>query len=142
MGKGWKQGFFTPQNPKKYKGDVEKIIFRSSWEESFARFLDCNINVLEWSSEEISINYFNPVKKRPARYYPDFWVKYRNKHGEILEELIEIKPYKQVQRPSKRSNKYEQVTWFVNMAKWDAAIKFCKGKQIQFRVLTERKLFL
>lgn len=137
---GWKQGFFKPKHPEKYKGDVNNIAMRSSWEFSFAKFLDGNPNVLEWASEEFFIQYFNPVKQRTARYYPDFWVKYKNKHGEIIEEVIEVKPYNQVQRP-KRGNKYEQLQWVVNMAKWDAAIKFCKQRNLKFRVLTENSLF-
>ncbi len=138
--KGWMQGLYTPTNPDKYKGDLNKIIFRSSWELSFAKFLDGNPNVLEWASEEFHIPYFNPMKKRNARYYPDFWVKYQNKHGEIIQEVIEVKPHSQVQRP-KKGNKYEQATWFTNMAKWDAAIKFCKQRKLKFRVLTEKSMF-
>lgn len=136
----WKQGFYTPLHPEKYNGDINNITFMSSWEESFARFLDGNINVKEWASEEFCIPYFNPVKKRPADYYPDFWVKYINKHGEEIIEVIEIKPHKQVQRP-KGSNRYEMEQWVQNMAKWEAAVKFCKERGVLFRVLTEKKLF-
>lgn len=140
MADKWRQGYFTPKNPDKYIGDVNSIFLRSSWEFSFARFVDGNPNVLKWSSEEIAIEYFNPVKKRPAQYYPDFYVKYQNKRGEIHEEIIEVKPYDQVQRPTK-GNKYENAQWAVNMSKWEQAIKYCKMRKIKFRVLTERSLY-
>lgn len=138
--RGWKQGLYKPNHPQKYKGDITKIVFRSSWELSFAKFLDGNPNVLEWASEEFFVTYFNPSKRRNARYYPDFWVKYQNKHGEIIQEVIEVKPHSQVQRP-KGGNKYNQMQWFVNMAKWEAAIKFCKERNLKFRVLTEKSMF-
>lgn len=136
----WKQGLFVPMNPHKYNGDVDNIIFRSSWEESFARFLDGNIHVVEWACEEFTIPYFNPIKKRPAQYFPDFWVKYTNKHGQETIEVIEIKPSSQVRRP-KGNNRREMEIWIENMAKWEAAIKFCRERDVLFRVLTERSLF-
>ena len=50
-----KQGRFKPRNPGKYKGDPSNIIYRSSWEKKFMLWCDCNLNVLEWGSEEIVI---------------------------------------------------------------------------------------
>jgi len=137
----WQQAWFTPTNPQKYIGDVNKIFLRSSWEMTFARFLDRNPNVLEWASEEISIEYFNPIKKRPAKYFPDFYVKYQNKHGEIIKELVEIKPHNQVIKPTKK-NKQDMSVWVVNMEKWKNAIQYCKSRHMKFSVLTEKSLYL
>lgn len=136
----WKQGYYKPLHPEKYRGNPNNIVFRSSWEESFAKFLDGNKHVLEWASEEIAIPYFNPVLKRPAQYFPDFWVKFIDVNGNECVELIEIKPSSQVQRP-KRANREQELTWIVNMAKWKAAVNFCRVKQIKFRLLTEKSIF-
>jgi hypothetical protein len=137
---GWVQGKFTPKNPEKYSGDLNNIVFRSSWELEFAMFLDNNINVLQWSSEEIHIPYYNPVKKRVARYYPDFLVKFKHASGEIVTEMIEIKPSNQVSRPTGKNAAAQQV-WAQNICKWEAAIKYCQSRSIHFRVLTEHSIF-
>ena len=67
-----KQGRFKPRNPGKYKGDPSNIIYRSSWEKKFMLWCDCNLNVLEWGSEEIVIPYRSPLDRRVHRYFPDF----------------------------------------------------------------------
>lgn len=142
MAKGkWIQGIFNPTNPQKYKGDVNNIVFRSSWEDYFANFLDKNPHVVEWSSEELQIPYFNPILNRPATYFPDFWVKYRDLNNNIQIEVIEIKPSKQVEKPTNRSRRETRETWCVNAAKWEAAIQFCAKHKMKFRVLTEKSLF-
>lgn len=137
---GWKQGVFTPTHPEKYRGNVHNIVFRSSWELSFAKFLDGNKHVMEWASEEIAIPYFNPIKKRMANYFPDFWVRFKDKDGNECVELIEIKPSDQV-KPPKKGSLEQQATWVQNQAKWKAAIIFCRSKQIKFRILTEKFMF-
>ena len=35
---------------------------------------------------------------------------------------------------------YEQKTWVVNQAKWEAAEKWAKKKGIEFKILTEKEL--
>jgi hypothetical protein len=143
---GWKQGRFVPRNPYKYKGNVENIIFRSSWEQSFCQFLDNNPNVLEWASEEISIPYVKPTTGRVHKYFPDYWIKYKDKSGRVIQELIEIKPDNQTKTPGRRGkNKKtqlrESVTYAVNLAKWQAAANFCNKYGMKFRLLTEKELF-
>ena len=88
------KGKFRPQNPKKYKGDYTKIIYRSGWELKFMNYLDRQPEVISWSSEEVIIPYKSPIDNRFHRYYPDFWVK--TLKGE---SLIEIKPKRQTQPP-------------------------------------------
>ena len=73
------QGFYKPRNPKKYLGDPNNIVYRSGWELKFCEYLDLNTSVISWGSEELSIKYYNPVKKRIARYYPDFYMEYIDK---------------------------------------------------------------
>ena len=44
------QGRFHPQNPQKYKGDVNNIIYRSSWELKFMQWCYRNENIMEYGS--------------------------------------------------------------------------------------------
>ena len=131
------KGKFRPQNPKKYKGDYTKIIYRSGWELKFMNYLDRQPEVISWSSEEIIIPYKSPIDNRFHRYYPDFWVK--TLKGE---SLIEIKPKRQTLPPKenpKHRRRYlkEVKTWGINSAKFAAAEQFCKSKGWEWRIITD-----
>ena len=137
---------YIPINPKKYKGSYP-IQVRSSWEEKFCYWCDHNPNVLLWSSESIAIPYFNPVKQKECRYFPDFLIKVIDKDKKIEKNwLVEIKPYKEVipnttKSKSKKTQIYEKYTYEVNKAKWIAAQKYCKAKGYTFKIITEKELF-
>lgn len=144
MSKSYK-GSFRPKNPTKYRGDPSGIVFRSSWELKFMNYLDAHPDVLEWSSEEFFIPYRSPVDGQYHRYFPDFWIRQRNKDGieEVL--VVEIKPKKQTEPPvvqTRKTKRYitEVMTWGVNSAKWQAATEFCRKKDWKFRILTEQHL--
>ena len=139
----FKQGYFIPKNPHKYVGDVTKIRYMSSWELTTHQFFDNNNTVIKWSSETIAIPYFNPVKNRPAKYYPDYWVQYINIHNEVVNEIIEVKPKTQTAPPkaNKKNKLYESLTWSVNQAKWNAAKQFCLANNLSFRILTEDSIY-
>ncbi|TFH11185.1 MAG: head completion protein [Candidatus Thorarchaeota archaeon] len=143
MNKRFLQGRYTPKNPHKYKGDLAKIIYRSSYELEMCQFLDNNTRVLKWSSEEIIIPYVKPTDGKVHRYFPDYWVEYVNRDGEILQEIIEVKPKVQTKTP--RSNGkyalYEKITYNVNLAKWRAANLWCQEHNMKFRIITERSVF-
>ena len=94
------KGKFRPKNPNKYKGNPSNIIYRSLLERRFMVYLDNNPSVLKWGSEEIIIPYVSPVDNRLHRYFPDFYMKYRNSQGMIVEELIEVKPFSQCSPPN------------------------------------------
>lgn len=140
MASKFNQGYYGPKNPQKYVGDLDKIRYMSSWELNFFKFLDGNPHVLRWSSENISIPYLKPTDGRIHKYYPDIWIEYCNRDGEIIQEILEIKPKSQVTL-GKRPSQYEQLTWAVNCAKWQAAQAFCESKGIKFRILTENEIF-
>lgn len=142
----FKKGLFTPKNPQKYKGDVNKIVFRSSWEETFCEWCDNNPNVLNWASEEIKIPYISPLDHKKHTYYPDFWIKGITKTGKIFQELIEIKPKKQMMAPTlvgknKKRQLFESNTFVVNQAKWEAAQYYCSKYGLNFRILTENEIY-
>jgi len=138
------RGTFAPQNPHKYVGDVKFITWRSTWERRFFRFCDTSPGVLRWASEEVIIPYISPLDGRMHRYFPDVWMEVMSKTGK-RQLLIEIKPAGQTAMPAKRrkTQKFlqEAMTFAVNRAKWDAAEIFCKQKQWQFVLVTEKELF-
>lgn len=109
------------------------------------RWADANPNVLKWGSESIIIPYKSPIDKKMHRYFVDNVVII--KEGEHIKKyLIEIKPHKQTLEPTMHGNKkqstilYEQATYVVNQAKWEAARKWCKDHQWEFLILTEKHL--
>lgn len=141
----YKQGRYIPHHPEKYIGDVDKIRYMSSWELGFHKFLDNNERILEWSSETIKIPYLKPTTGRVHMYLPDYWIKYVTKQGELIEEIIEVKPDAQTKQPTNRGSKktqmYNHITFAVNTAKWKAAGLYCQKKGIKFRIITEKHLF-
>jgi len=90
MNTKWVQGFFKPKHPEKYKGNINKIVFRSSWELKFNQFLDQNPNILEWSSEPFGIPYYKPTTHKIHKYYPDYWIKYRDRNGNVIKKLLKL----------------------------------------------------
>jgi len=139
------KGKYRPINPQKYIGNSSGIIYRSLWERKFMVFCDTNPNILKWSSEEIAIPYYFTIDKKVHKYYVDFVIQTKDKHGIIKTYLIEIKPAKQTQKPQKRKNtrKYikEMMEWEKNNCKWEAAKNYAKEKQWEFKILTENELF-
>ena len=71
-------GKFRPSNPKKYRGNPTRIIYRSMWEKKFMIFCDRTRSIVEWGSEEIIIPYRCPTDGKVHRYYPDFYIKVLN----------------------------------------------------------------
>ncbi len=147
MATGHRQGHFTPRHPEKYIGhNSQKIRYMSSWEYNFHQFLDNNPNILRWSSESIAIPYIKPTDHRIHKYYPDYWIEYRNKQGNIVTKIIEIKPLSQTKPPTRKGKRkktqiIEQVTYAINIAKWSACQQFCNANNIIFELVTEQQLF-
>lgn len=138
-------GWFKPKNPKKYKGDPNNIVYRSSWELRVMKWLDEHPSIVWWASEELPIPYVSPVDNKVHRYFPDFVAKVKQA-GKETTMVLEVKPYKQTQKPTqKRQTKrflQEVVTYAVNQEKWRAADLFCKEHGWQFKILTEKELGL
>jgi hypothetical protein len=139
------KGIYKPEHPQKYIGDPKNIIYRSLWERKFMHYCDINENILKWSSEEIWIPYLSPLDKRVHKYFPDFFIRYKDASGSIKESLIEIKPKRQVSgpKPSKRVTQkqmYEIKEFAKNQAKWKAAEEFCADRRWSFQILTEDNL--
>lgn len=141
------KGLYRPKYPEKYKGDHTNIIYRSLWELRVMKYLDQNVNVIEWSSEEIYIPYLSPVDNKMHRYFPDFVFTAKTKNGELQTFMVEVKPFKQTQEPKQQKRKtkrfiQEVTTWGINSSKWDAAKKYCEAQGWQFKLITEKQLGL
>lgn len=142
----YKQGYFKPRNPLKYRGDPTNIIYRSGWEKRVMDYLDSNDYVKSWSSEEIVIPYKSPVDNKFHRYFVDFYVEVVDRSGNTKVMLLEVKPNSQTKEPKKpkrNTKRYitEVMTYGVNQAKWKAAEDYCQFKGWEFRLITEQELF-
>ena len=136
------QGWFSPKNKDKYRGNVNNIRYLSAWELKYMIFLDDSKDIIEWSSEQVRINYISPLDLKRHIYLPDFRVVTLNKKGEQVVTIIEIKPLKFTRPPVKGkriTKKYltEVRTWGINEAKFRAAEAFCKKKGWKWKILTE-----
>lgn len=151
------QGFFEPKNPEKYKGNHEKIFYRSGMEKRFMIICDLSKKIIEWSYEPFSIKYLHPLDNRIRNYIIDFYICYYDEEtNENKKAIIEIKPsYEKIKpvpikenekttkkKKEKNKNQYNQAlkTYIINLAKWKYAIRFAKKLNIEFLILTEEQL--
>ena len=123
MYKGVYKGKYRIVSPAKYKGDIQDVVYRSSWELKFMKWCDTNTSVLEWGSETVIIPYKSPVDSKTHRYFVDFYIKVRDKKGVISKYLVEIKPEKFTKPPAipkKQTRRFiEEVFMYgTNQAKW------------------------
>lgn len=126
------------KNPQRFSGN-RPITLRSSWEIDFVfKFLDTNSNIIEWKSEDIYIPYRFAGDNKIHKYFPDFYVKVKNKEGKITEKIIEIKPQKDLKI---NRNKKNIETVVKNTNKFEAVQEYCKQKGMEFLILTERELY-
>ena len=138
---GFIQGYFPINECKKYFGQGP-IIFRSSWERKFCLYCERTPEIIMWSSESISIKYFNPLDEKYHTYYPDYLVKLRD--GTTF--LVEVKPKAQLIKPTEpkrltpksiKSYKWAYNTWMTNMVKKEAADAFAKARGWKYMIVTE-----
>lgn len=142
MSRKYHQGIYKIKNREKYLGDPDNIVYRSSWELKMLQFLDKTEDIINFSSEEIVIPYVSPADGKYHRYFPDFFVKVKQKDGTLKSMILEVKPHAQTIEPKvkKRVTKgyiNEVVTYGVNQAKWKAAREYCLDRGWEFRTITE-----
>ena len=128
------QGYYKPLYANKYKGSTEDdkvIIFRSSLEYKFCKLCDMSSKVVAWSSETLPIIY--ELDGKQHTYWPDFLIK-----TNATTFLVEVKPYAETQCPATNASLYAKNTYRKNIAKWNAAIAYCKLHNIKFKIITER----
>ena len=140
------KGKFTPENPSKYAGDCNNIIYRSMWERRCMKYFDNNPSILQWASEEVVIPYYDTSTRKVRRYFPDFLIKIKDKNGKEKTHLIEVKPSKDMRPPvggigkKKSTVLYEMKTYQMNRDKFAAARKWCDDRNIIFDIWTEKHL--
>ena len=140
------KGKYTPEHPAKYTGDSTNIIYRSMWERRCMKYFDVNPSVLQWSSEEVVIPYYDSMSKKVRRYFPDFLIKVKTATGESTTHLIEVKPSKDLRPPvggrgkKKSTVLYEMKAYQMNRDKFASARKWCDKRGIIFDVWTEKHL--
>jgi len=134
------RGRFIPKNPTKYVGNANRIMFRSSWELAFFKWLDNNDAIIKWGSEELFIPYISPLDGQVHRYFPDIVLLYRHVDGSIRKEIVEIKPFKESIAAAAKSDR-DKLALMVNDAKWKAAAEFASRHNATFRVVTEKTMF-
>ena len=139
------KGRYRVHNSYKYKGDINNVVYRSSWELKFMKWCDVNTSILEWGSETTVIPYKSPVDNKIHRYFIDFYIKVKTKDGLVKKYLVEIKPEKFTKPPAipkvQTKRFIEEVFLYgTNQAKWKYANQFCEDRGWQFLVLTEKDL--
>jgi hypothetical protein len=139
MGK-FAQGRFEMKHPDKYVGKKTPLA-RSSWEFVFMRMLDEHPGVQSWASESIQIPYRDPLTGRQTIYVPDFFIVYVDKNKQKHAEVVEVKPSNQTLREAVGKSQYNQQQYIKNLAKWEAAVAWCKQQGIKFRVVNEDDIF-
>ena len=119
---GFKQGYYKPKYPQKYRGEGP-IIY---------------------------IPYFNLLDNKFHKYYPDFF--FKMKKGDKTEEyVVEIKPKAQLQKPKEpkrktakalKNFKYAYESYVRNLCKQNALNKMARERNCKVMLLTEdSKLF-
>jgi hypothetical protein len=139
------QGLYKPLNPEKYIGDINQIVYRSSWELRAFKWADSTQSIIEWSSEPFPIKYFDHSTNKLRRYFPDLFLKIIDKDNNIKTYIIEIKPERQTKPPKKGKKKTktyinEVATYEKNISKWTQANIFCESNNIIFKVISEKEL--
>jgi len=130
----FKRGYYEPLTENgifvKYVQPSDKTMnssilpeYRSSWEKVFMEWCDRSPDVLKWSTESIAIPYLSPKDNKVHRYFPDFFIYFKDGRKVI----VEIKPYNQQNNP-------------INQAKWEQAEKYAKSIGAKFVVVTEKEL--
>jgi hypothetical protein len=145
--KGRRRGLFHPNNPDKYEGNIDNIVYRSGLELRLMKRLDDHPSILKWSSEEFVIPYVSPIDNRTHRYFVDFKITSKKKDGTIKTGLIEVKwstatvaPKKPKTGKTTKRFLRESYYWMINQAKWEAAKKLCVKKGWEWIILTEKDL--
>ena len=64
-------GKYKVHNKAKYVADLQEVVYRSSWELKYMKYLDRHPAVLEWGSENVIIPYYNQIEKKTRRYFQE-----------------------------------------------------------------------
>lgn len=140
---GWRQGVYKIMNYKKYMS-TKPPIYRSSWEYSLMYLCDTNEFIVRWGSEIIEIPYINPIDGNQHRYFADFYIEFKDKHGKYIKWVVEVKPASKLNPPKQQRRTktwaYQMNEYAINKAKWAYAEAYCKNKGWEFKIMTEEQI--
>ena len=95
-------GRYIPTNRDKYKGNPLKIIYRSMWERRLMDYCDEALKrLLNGEVRKLQFLMCRPVDGKIHRYFPDFYMKVKQRNGSLKKFIIEVKPKSQLRPPSK-----------------------------------------
>jgi hypothetical protein len=164
------QGYYKKEflkYPEKYIGNLDLIIYRSGWEKSFIRWCDFSPSIVKWSSEPISIPYYDRISKLEEckkyglnpndpknwvikNYHTDYWIEIDKGNGEIQKMFIEIKPSNKLKRPippdknaslkEHRKFNIQAREYLINEAKFESMRAYAEKNNTKFYVFTEQTL--
>ena len=98
--------------------------YRSGWEAAYMKHLDSDPEVELWTYEQTIIEYISNIRtKKIRKYYPDFYVKYRDGR----EVIVEVKPKRKLEQVSIKK-------------KTGAALIWCAARGMTYQILTEVEL--
>ena len=128
------QGYIDQRTCKKLINKFEPVIYRSSYERKFVTWCESNPQIVAWGSECICIPYIMPDGSK-HHYYPDYYIEL----SDGRKCIIEIKPSNQTKRPV-NENAWAYKEWVKNNCKWRAAQEYCKLRNMEFNILTEKSI--
>jgi hypothetical protein len=158
------QGYYRVENPEKYIGDPQLVIYRSAWEYSFCRWCDMSQSVKKWSSEPVQVPYYDRVSKleecaklglnpndrsnwEVKQYNTDFWFEVDKGDGVTDKIFVEIKPAKKLKKPLpplqdaplKEQKNFNAAAkeYLINEAKFAAMKEWAEKNGCKFYVFTE-----
>jgi hypothetical protein len=126
-------------NPEKCIGSRTPY-YRSSWEARLMYFFDTNTSVMAWGSEVLAIPYVDPFTNRVRDYVPDFVVRYQDRTGTIITEIVEVKPENETTLESARTDA-DRAAVQLNAAKWQAAAAYAESNGAKFRVIGKAQIY-
>jgi hypothetical protein len=162
-----KQGYYRAKNKEKYIGDPDLIIYRSSWEYGFCKWCDMSPSVKRWSSEPVTIPYYDRVSRleecaklgldpnnkenwEVKNYNTDFWFELDKGEGETEKIFVEIKPSYKLKKPipppreaplaEQRKFNNAAKEYLINEAKFAAMKAWAEQNNSKFYVFTEDTL--
>lgn len=140
------QGYYRLVNKAKYLNLKENIIYRSSYELTLCRICDTSPQIVKWQSEPFGVPYFDPVKQKNRMYYPDFLIVIQGEDGTLSKLVVEVKPTNFLTKPQKpvsvtaqtmKTYNFKLGVYVTNMAKFQAAKKFCESRGMRYSFLNE-----
>jgi len=131
------QYHYDLKHPNKYIGNYKNVIARSKLEHKWFSYIDTNPKFISWASEEFYIPYLSPFDQKMHKYYIDLFFSYK-KENKIIKWLAEIKPLKNLKRPTKQGQR--MIEYIINIEKWKATFIFCNNHALKFCILTDNKI--